>query len=63
MAKYLTTRVVDLAMNGVSQDVRFGLRALWNRPGFALLVMLTLALGVGATTGSNRNGSGRSSPR
>ena len=37
-------------MNSLLHELRYGVRGLLKRPGFAALVVLTLALGVGATT-------------
>ncbi|HET7674391.1 MAG TPA: hypothetical protein VFL54_02610, partial [Gammaproteobacteria bacterium] len=37
-------------MNGFLKDLRFGLRQLVAKPGFAAAAILTLALGIGANT-------------
>ncbi|HET6726151.1 MAG TPA: ABC transporter permease [Gammaproteobacteria bacterium] len=37
-------------MNGILNDLRFGLRQLATKPGFAVAAILTLALGIGANT-------------
>jgi putative ABC transport system permease protein len=49
-AVVLVPPVEGRAWAGLTQDARYGIRLLRRQPGFALVVILTMALGIGATT-------------
>lgn len=43
-------RLTGASLHAIFQDVRYAWRALWRRPSFAIIALVTLALGIGVNT-------------
>jgi predicted permease len=50
MTERVWDRRIGSAIEAAARDARYGARALWRSPGYALVVIMTVALGIGVNT-------------